>query len=303
MLTVLRAPPPVFPRRPARVDRNPAPPAFPSTVMDWNSLLAFVAKGGDVSARRLASWDIRRRKATPGWDGYRKGFEAFSHERLFRLEPRDFASALGATEHALGELRPGDERFDGIADWSPPVPFMYIFHRVMEELGRVPLWQDARDFLWSGRGEDLAWGPFRGRFGLGDGAPDPDDPHVKGFTFRVGKNYYSWFREAHLLTELRRTHGVDARYHFLIDAEWKADIVAGDVLVELFVRHPDYKDRGAEGRKELCKDANPWATVRQAPITRRKVFGKPWLVDPAEIATMASMMRAAGAPLLFQPPN
>ncbi|RWL23358.1 MAG: hypothetical protein EOR63_32245 [Mesorhizobium sp.] len=121
---------------------------------------------------------------------------------------------------------------------------------------------------------------------------------MNAFVFRVGKNYYSWFRETHLLTELRRTHGTDARYHFLVDAEWKADIFAGDVLVELYVKNPKYKDDDGKGRKALCKKVNPWTEPLTVAITRRKARGKPWLVDEAEIAELAASMRDKGAPLI-----
>jgi len=270
--------------------------------MDWKAFLEFVERGGPSSRQRLVDWDARRRKMTPGWDGYRKGFEAMSHECLFRLRPSDVLDVFRKTEHALAQLRPEHEKFERIESWSPPVPFMYVFHLLLEEMGRVPMWQDAKAFVLSEARLDLVWRPFLKTYGLTPDMPDVswENPYFKAIMYRIGKVYYSWLREVHMLTELRCTYGIDARYHFLIDAEWKADVFAGDVLLEIFIVHPKYKDKDDKGRKELCRHANPLANVHQVKITPRSVYGRPWLVDASDIKAMARLMKEEGAPLLFE---
>lgn len=218
------------------------------------------------------------------------------HRRLYALTVEEVLKAARATKHALGDVKKAEAKFRGINNFSPPVPMVYIFHRLLEESGRVPLWEDVKRYVLLIR-PDLLWGPFRQEYGLAPGHPDAVEGSrtMRAFQWRLGAAYYSWLREVHMLTVLRREHGFDLRYHFLADAEWKADFVGGRVLVELYLKNGDYKD-GSGGRKALCADMNPGPAFDVVPVKleTENIGGVVWLVSGKTVRETADKLAAAG---------
>lgn len=269
-------------------------------VTDWDWFMDFVHKGGQDSQRRYESWIKRRDRLTGGFQERISEFKRFRHEKIYCLKPSDFDLAkrhMGG-EHALGNLSKNEIDHSLSADFSPPIPFMYPFHDLLEKLGRLPKWSEAWRHLLDERPE-LVLEPYAAYNRL-----ETDDPvfrtsrYLNAFQWRLGIVFYSWLRELHLLTELRCVHRLDVRYHFAVDAEWKADLVGGNVLLELFVINESYKNARGQGRKETCATANPWARTVRVGFVNRRLRGRPYLMEDSEIQKIAAEMAAAGCPKL-----
>lgn len=262
--------------------------------------MAFVARGGEPSRQRYDSWIRRRSAFAPDWTERFEEFKLLRHEALYGLRPTDFSHMKRdmKEEHALGKLEVGRIDHSLSENFSPPIPFMYPFHCLFEEMGRIPKWSEVWKFLTKERPELVFW-PYAATNGL-----EPGDPrlgtqrYLDAFQWRLGVVFYSWLRELHFMTELRCVHRIDARYHFAVDAEWKADLVAGDVLVEIYVTNTNYKNCSGEGRKETCADANPWAKTIRVGFRNQNRWGRPYFLEDQTIAQVAADMAAAGCPKL-----
>lgn len=280
---------------PARLTWEPTP-----AVTDWDWFMEFVRKGGEGSLRRYENWIRRRSSLTEGFRERFDEFKGFRHEKLYGLRPSDFdrAKQKMGKDHALGDLKKNLIDHSLSKDFTPPVPFMYPFHVLLEEIGRFPAWWEVWEFLVKDR-PDLVMTPYAAYNGL-----KPTDAEFKtkryaeAFRWRVGIVYYSWLREVHLLTELRCVHRLDVRYHFAADAEWKADLIGGDVLLELYVTNEAYKTAQGKGRKETCATANPWAKTVRFGFANQFRRERPYLIENDDISKIAAEMAAAGCPSL-----
>ena len=266
---------------------------------DWDWFMAFVARGGEPSRRRYESWIERRSRFAADWADRFEEFKRFRHEALYLLRPSDFGHMrfhMGK-EHALGKLDRDEIVHDFSKDFSPPIPMMYPFHALLEDLGRLPRWSEAWTFLTVTR-PDLVLQSYAAFNRLsGDDPRLRERQYMDALQWRVGAAYYSWVREVHLLTELRCTHRLDVRYHFAVDAEWKADLVGGDVLLEVYINNRNFKD-GNAGRKETCAEANPWAKTVRVGFDNQRRWGRPYFLEDPAIEGIAHEMAEAGCPRL-----
>lgn len=302
MLQASPAPRPSRPHPGVLARPRPAPPPLPPRVVTgWADFLDHARESGVDPAKALEGWDRRRSKVagTPeAWAAARARMEAARHEALYRLGVDDVGMALDATEHALGEIKSGEAKHGGVDNYSPPLPFLFGFHEALERLGRMPTWQDALAHLREERG--LVLDHFAARHGVAVdcllGSWDRT-PLLRALRWRVGLAYYSWFRETDLMVRLRRMHGIDVRYHVLVDAEWRADLVSGPALLELFVKNEEYKSDEA-GRKIRAADMNPSLNVVRIGVEKRSARGKPWLLAEADVEDIARRLVAAGAGLI-----
>lgn len=265
---------------------------------DWDWLLSFVGAGGPAAAERLRRWEARR--SGEQWDRVKEFLRALRHDRLHSLDLGEVEDACGADGrpwnggHALGSLRPAQGDYRGIRDFSTPFALEYLFHGCLEENGRLPRWPDILRYLFVEHRARYVE-PFYERYGLVAGSPETrvGSPHMSALQWRVGNAYYSWLREIHLLTALRRRHGLDVRYHALADAEFKADLVHRDTVVALYVPNGRYRD-GSSGRKVTAADVNPGRRVIELRLELRRVFGRPWLVTDEAIGRVADAIAADG---------
>lgn len=268
---------------------------------DWNWFMSFVQAGGPEAATRLKKWDDAR--TGPQWEEVKTFLRGLRHDLLHELELDAVCAACGTDghewkgRHVLGVLRPEHAKFERINDFSTPFALEYLFHGCLEEKGRLPGWNDVISYIFS---ERRSWyiDPFYAFYGLVPGAPEtkPGSAHMSALQWRVGNAYYSWLREVHLLTALRRRHGLDVRYHALADAEFKADLVHDDAVVALYVRNDRYRN-GARGRKVTATAANPNRRVVEMPIDLRRDFGRPWMITDESIAAVAAQLGAAARPI------
>ncbi|WP_315921218.1 hypothetical protein [Mesorhizobium sp. SP-1A] len=285
--------------RPVLPGRKPIA-ASPEVVTDWAWFEEFLAERGETGQKQYQDWEKRRGKLS-NWAELMAGFRALEHKVLYRLEIVDIKNAIRQTTHALGTIDKSAAKFDDIHNYSPPVPLVYIFHSILEKMGRVPVWNDIKRHLF-GDFRSLCWVPFCNSRKLNAELPvnQQDTRIMDAFLWRMGNAYYSWLREVDLLTYLRRTEKLDLKYHFLVDAEWRADFVAGRILLELYVKNREFKDDDG-GRKLTCARMNADYEVLPikldtAPDKEGPKFGKPWMVSDECKLMIARELRSRGCP-------
>lgn len=282
------------------------PPRLPQaekTVTDWAYFSKFVKSKGELGHRQYAAWTTRRGSMT---EVIRAGFKTFKHEFLYEITVSHIMETVRRSEHSLGKLDikvlKKYPRYNKVADWSPNVPFVYLFHTMLERDQKIPTWQDAwRKF--DGELSEFCWQPFCTSFHIDPNLSIEDlrklDPLlVDSFQWRMGAAYYSFIREVHFLASMRQLHDLDIKYHFALDTEWKIDFLAGDVLIALYIENIDYKT-AKEGRKKKCIEMNPRYEILDLIIENQKIpGGKPYLIPTTEIAANARKLLAAGCPTI-----
>lgn len=286
-----------FTRPPRHLKSNIVRPVQVDVVTDWAWFETFLAERGDTGRKQYQDWE-RRRGNLANWEELKAGFKALEHCVLYRLEMSDVEAAIRDTTHALGNIAQSASKYDGIHNYSPPVPLIYIFHSILEKMGRVPVWNDIKRYLF-GEFRSLCWIPFCKSRELNAEIPaqQQDKRIMDAFLWRMGNAYYSWLREVDLLTYLRRKHKLDLKYHFLVDAEWRADFVAGRILLELYVKNREFKDDDG-GRKLTCARMNEGYEVLPIKLDVRPAFGKPWLVSDECKLMIARDLEARGCPFI-----
>ncbi len=269
-------------------------------------LIAFLSVGASSRLNELDDWIVRKRKDYEAevFDPLLEKYKKFQHSFLFEIRPADIRRHLAEIsryreEHALGDVRWHDS-FKPIADASGPPPLNLAFHILLEHYRHIPCWTQFLDFVEK---HPVFFHDFFFEtvgFSKGDPRYDMNCPTgvMGALRWRLGNAYYSYVKETYLLASLRHTYGIDARYHFLIDAEWKADIYAGDVLLEIYIGNKTYKADDFEGRKIRCRTKNPGAKVLELQSHIRREFGQVWLPKDEDIAMIARAAINAGAPLL-----
>lgn len=278
------------------------PPVPPAIVTDWAWFEEFLAQRGELGQKQYKDWERRRGKIA-NWPEIMAGFKALEHRVLYTLQNSDVRTAIERTTHALGNIDKSAAKFDDIHNYSPPVPLIYIFHSILEKMGSVPIWNDIQRYLF-GDFRSLCWEPFCASRSLDASKPVKlhDQRILDAFQWRMGNAYYSWLREVELLTYLRRTHRFDLKYHFLVDAEWRADFIGGSILLELYVKNREFKDDDS-GRKLTCLSMNAGFTVVDIKMDIKEVnsglkFGKPWMVSATSKDQIVRELRLKGCPVI-----
>lgn len=273
----------------------------PSNGTDWSWFESFVDDGGPAAAERLRRWNERR--SGPQWDGVKRFLKSLKHDVLHRLELAEIEEIVGLrrgrpTTHALENLTVANRDFKDIADFSPPFAIEYLLHDCMETLGRVPRWTDVKRNLFITHRERYIE-PFLEKYDLVSGSPETTlgSPYFATLQWRVGTAFYSFLREVHLLTSLRRKFALDVRYHVLADVEFKADLVAGDTLVALYLPNEKYRD-DRSGRKIKISEANPGRKTIEVRIETHGSYTLPWMASQDSIMRLVQTLTANGCPRL-----
>lgn len=284
------------PRPPA--DTTPLHP-LPSIpiVSNWDWALAEARKSTDFDDK-FKKWE-ERRGAGRDWAAIRGRFEASRQTVLYRLAPSDVTKVMNATDHALGWMKGPESRLrhlKKIANATPPYPVMLLLHDLLESLGRVPTWSDFSEYLFAN--PDLCMASLWKAADLGPQTEEDGWASQKlgAIRYRLGNFYYSFLREIHLIVVLRRVHGLDVRYHPLLDAEWKIDAVCSDFLIELYIYSVHYKG-SKTARKQLCEEQNPGRLVEVVEMEAKQIFGECWRCSDTEIGEAADGMKALIPPI------
>lgn len=264
---------------------------------DWSWFETFVDAHGPDGKRTLQN-AMRRRKSWPEHEQVEADYRNMKHNVLFSLTLEEIEDVIERTEHPLGGLSYECAKYKDIHNFNPPYMIMYGLHKLLEEMGRLPTWTEAVDY-WFNENPSILWHPFRRKMGIECETFEEFqtfwecDPLV----WRLGLAYYSWIREVHFLTVVRRKHNIDLRYHILADSDFKADFVSGNAVIELYVKNPDYKSGRKSGRKVRCRDLNgdPFH-VLEVPMIPSNIPNEVWLVSDQTIDDAAGEMIGLGCP-------
>lgn len=277
---------------------------------DWTDVESFIEDAGGEVKSGFARWMARNREKRSDFDKWYEVYRNFRHETLFSLKPdeitghvRRLASMKG--EHALGTLK-GKEQTSLIKNVTPTAPIMLSFHTVLELYRRPFLWTEFWNFHLEN--EDYFLRHALDAIGISAAAKDVNfesSLHLRTIRYRLGMGFYTGWKEAFVLSVLRHVHRLDVRYHFFLDLEWKADLYAGDLLVEIFLNNETMKavehingrlSTEMSGRKTPCADRNPGKKVLVVAKDAENRFGSCWLHERSEIDWMASRLKAYDCP-------
>jgi len=244
-------------------------------------------RGGAPAQRAYAAW-LRR----PGYGAVHDFVHGFRHDHLERITCEELADTRGRSEHALGDVRTG-EQLPEVENWTAPFAFEHLFHRYLEERRSVPTWQDFSGWL-GGEAAAFFVGPLLRDTGWHGADPARKRALKRAYRWRLGKFYYSALRELDLYVRLRQDYGLPLRYHLLADVLLRTDFWLGDNIVCLYFANPTYRDRDA-GRKPLAErflgQATPPFTIHHIPIERQGA-GRLWLPTDESLRRLARALSA-----------
>lgn len=216
-------------------------------------MTTLVTTAEDVLQRFNVTDDARRRFDV--WsNGHRRDrvvsvVMAHRTKTLYALTRKDVDRVRDRRYHALGDIKRVDgERIRGIVDWSPDFAFTHVFHYVLESLGHLPTWPEFREFSEHDEtAREALWVPAQRK--VAEEAKHFDrDAAYRAMRWRVGKAYYSFVREVHLIICLH-ARGIDVCFHPLADALFRVDAWWGDTVLSLYIRNDEYRN-GRMGRKD-----------------------------------------------------
>ncbi|UJW29998.1 hypothetical protein L3Q67_32945 [Saccharothrix sp. AJ9571] len=223
-------------------------------------------------------------------------------------------------KHPLGDLKKSEiKHIVAARDWEPSFAFVHLFHLLLEDIGRPPLWSEFDQFVY---------GTHRGREMFGDERAECEakifneelaritskhrrviDPEnrarylAKGsLDWRIGNAYYGFMREMYTAVALRE-RGLDVRVHPLADANFRADGWVGNAILSVFVINPRFKmadQQRAEvvqrGRKKHVEELFPGGQFSFAALTMDSAeeHGEFHFPTPAELDKVERQLRGKG---------
>lgn len=214
--------------------------------------------------------DPRRAKVAPVVMAHRS-------QLVYELSTADVEAVCRRTEHALGQVRRRDgESVAAIVDWHPDFAFTHVFHVCMEQMRRLPTYQDFRAYAYNDPlGRCMLGDPALAKVhDVSDTTGAPEKLVREAMRWRVGNAYYSFLREVYTVVQLRHM-GLDLRVHPLADALFRVDAWVGSKVVSLRVGNKKFRQGDDAGRKmppeRLLADVPSrfeFATLELPPATK-----------------------------------
>ncbi|WP_372671306.1 hypothetical protein [Amycolatopsis kentuckyensis] len=160
--------------------------------------------------------------------------------------------------HPLGDIK--KEKIEHIvkaSDWYPRFAFVHVFHVLLETLGRLPLWNEVKEFVNSDPQGMKMLGAERAELEneifteelekLVEDHPTWKEPEhgalalaEASLNWRIGNAYYGFMREMYTVVALRALE-VPVKVHPLADANFRADGWVNQKILSVFVINPKYK--------------------------------------------------------------
>jgi hypothetical protein len=129
--------------------------------------------------------------------------ESFSHQFLFEITEEMLEETKRRSVHALGQLKKAEAEDRRIEDFDTPFALHHLFHMYLEQERQVPTWQDWWSWLTAGAGKPFYIAEVQREFRWST-IGHIERAHLKDAAqWRLGKFYYSAFRELELFTKLR----------------------------------------------------------------------------------------------------
>ena len=170
---------------------------------------------------------------------------------LYELCPADLKRFEdgGVCEHPLGGIsKSAATAVTTIKDCRPDFAFTHTLHYALEQIGWMPTYQEFRRFCHEDeRARDMLNYPSKDAITDAVSAGYPEAAARKAVRWRVGLSYYSFLREAYVISVLR-ADGHDVRAHPLADALFRTDAWLGRTVLSIYIRNSQFRD-GEWGRK------------------------------------------------------
>jgi hypothetical protein len=180
--------------------------------------------------------------------------------------------------HALGDVKRRDgEAVSAIVDWHPDFAFTHVFHVCTEQMGKLPTYQEFRDYSWNTPlGLKMIGNPAREKLSEVAFSEIPEWLARAAVRWRIGNAYYSFLREVYTVVELR-SRGVDLRVHPLADALFRVDAWTRSRALSLLVGNKKFRQGETSGRKktpqQLLADVDPPFEFSVIELKAATVFG------------------------------
>lgn len=232
----------------------------------------------------------------------RKGAEAAAklvkkcnHKILYSLDSNDVEKCCSETVHALGKVSKRKlsrySIFQDINNYNASFAFMHIFHKIMEETGTIPRWQDVRSYC--NDNPDILLNDYRDHFKYHESSDEIKRVLNDGLKWRMGCSYYSFLREVDFFVKMREHYNVDLRYHLFADVTLGIDFWVNDCIISLFIGNSEFRTASGQGRKRkssltINNDALRFIDVDLSCKNQR---GHVWLVGESEIERVAMLTK------------
>lgn len=195
---------------------------------------------------------------------------------------------------ALGNVRK-DEKIQEIEDLHPDHPIALLFHDYLEKTGRVPSFDQFREYVTTGPLQEQCWAFFRSKLKLGIAGYSPEQVR-RAIRWRFGNAYMSSFREMYMAVWLREKVGLWTHYHLFADIQMQTDLWINNRIFCLRVPS-DYL-----GRKPRAED---WARTFQivAVDVAHQGFGSLWVPTDEQLAQSVQVCPPPGRELVIKAPR
>jgi hypothetical protein len=226
-----------------------------------------------------------------------------------------FESIKANHTHPLKDIKKKDiEHIELATNWEPDFAFVHLFHLLMEDLGRPPLWSEFDQFAYDTDEGLNMFGYERAVLEnkifdqelerITTEHPTWKNPENRAkllaagsLDWRIGNAYYGFMRDMYTAVALRE-RGLDVRVHPLADANFRADGWVGRNILSVFVINPRYKiadqhraKRHHAGRKQHVESLFPQRQFDFVALTMDGAheygkfhFPSKWAIDKVEQA-------------------
>jgi hypothetical protein len=249
-----------------------------------------IEAGGAAAQQEYRSWRARPLNR-PEYGKVIAFVESFTHRFLFEINEEMLEESKRHSLHALGQLKKEEAEDRRIEDFDTPFAIHHLFHMYLELERQVPTWQDWWSWLTAGAGKLFYIAEVQRQFHWTT-INDAERAHFRdALQWRLGKFYYSAFRELELFTKLRLRFQLPVKYHLLADVLLRADLWMEKTVVSLYFGNPQYR-QGAEGRKRQPQYLLE-SGFRFLEVTLpRQGFGKFWKVDDESVDEVARRLQS-----------
>lgn len=161
----------------------------------------------------------------------------------------------------------------------------------LERERHVPTWQEWWSWLTAGEGKPFYVGNVQKHFHWA-AISDEERAHLRdAVQWRLGKFYYSAFRELELFTKLRLRYQLPVKYHLLADVLLRADLWMEKTIVSLYFGNIQYR-QGSEGRKRQPQNLLGNGFRFLDVTLPRQGFGKFWRVTDENVTDVARRLQS-----------
>ena len=266
---------------------------------DWNWMLAQMERFHPDVGEAMRKWDRRRLRHMEAdeWRKIRGHMEAFEHRHCYKLTLDDLHDVVRKTGPTLLGVNKHTRDSGEVKDQTSPSPFLLTMDRILETRKRFPTIEEVKEYHVAKKSVYL---DFIARENDIDVTVFDDDwlrhPIASQVSYRIGTAYNSFIREHHGRIYLGEVHGIQAKKHFMMDAEFKIDLLVDDIAIEAYLDNEQMKDSASQsGRKQMCREVNPHINVIEVPFQTRyrpgNTYNKPWLLTDAQLDEVALRIR------------